>query len=95
MSYGYYDNIHAMMDFTEVLKNEPQKAYDFISCNAYRFTHEGLTEILKEILYSVHYHVGGSFYGSLYNEILGDVQIELDENYDEAYQEYDKWINEF
>lgn len=90
-----YENAHAMMEFTEVLKNEPKKAYDFISCNAYRFSHECLTDILKEVLYSVHYHTGSSFYGDLYEDILGDVQIELDENYDEAYQEYDKWIKEF
>jgi hypothetical protein len=89
-----YENTHAMMDFTEMLKNEPQKAYDFISCNAYRFTHDGLTNILKEILYSLHYHVDNRFYGDLYKNILGDVQIELDENYDEDYQEYQKWIRD-
>ena len=94
MSYGYYDNAKAMMEFTEVLKNEPNKAYDFISCNAYRFSHDGLTDIIKELLYSVHYHTGSSFYGDLYNEILGDVQIELDENYDETYQEYTKWVKD-
>ena len=26
MSYGKYDNIHAMMDFTEVMKKEKEKA---------------------------------------------------------------------
>ena len=88
MSYGIYDNTHAMMEFTEVLKNEPQKAYDFISCNAYRFTKDGLADILKEILYSIKYHTDSNFYGDLYKNILGDAQIELDENYDEAYQEY-------
>ena len=92
MSYGVYDNTHAMMEFTEVLKNEPQMAYDFISRNSYRFTKEGLTDIIKEILYSVKYHTDSSFYGDLYKDILGDVQIELDENYDEAYQEYTEWM---
>ena len=91
MSYGIYDNTHAMMEFTEVLKNEPQKAYDFISCNAYRFTKDGLADILKEILYSIKYHTDSNFYGDLYKNILGDAQIELDENYDEAYQEYTEW----
>ena len=86
------DNTKAMMEFTEVLKNEPQKAYDFIDCNAYRFTKDGLTDILKEILYSIHYHVNNRFYGDLYEDILEDVQIELDENYDEAYQDYTEWI---
>lgn len=90
-----YENTHAMMDFTEVLKSEPSKAYDFISCNAYRFSHAGLTDIIKELLYSIHYHTENSFYGDLYKDILGDVQIELDENYDEEYQEYTKWVEEY
>lgn len=94
MSYGVYDNTKAMMEFTEILKNEPSKAYDFISCNIYRFTKEGLADILKEVLYSVKYHTDTSFYDDLYEYILRDVQIELDENYDEAYQEYDRWIND-
>lgn len=89
-----YDNTHAMMEFTEVLKCEPDKAYDFISRNGHRFSKDGLIDILKEILYSMHYHVSDRFYDGLYSKILGDAQIELDENYDEAYQEYDKWIKE-
>ena len=31
MSCGKWDSIHAVMDFTEVLKNEPEKAFDFIT----------------------------------------------------------------
>ena len=93
MGYGTYDNTHAMMEFTEILKNEPSKAYDFISCNIYRFTKEGLADILKKVLFSIKYHTDTSFYDDLYEYILRDVQIELDENYDEAYQEYDRWIN--
>ena len=91
---GKYDNIHAIMDFTEVLKNEPEKAYDFIVYNSYRFTKEGFLDIVKELLQSIKHHVSGSFYGDLYANILGDVQIELDENYDKAYQEYHKWLEE-
>ena len=34
----YWDNATVMAEFTEILKNEPNKAYDFISCNAFRFT---------------------------------------------------------
>ena len=88
MSYGTWDSIHAMMDFTEVLKNEPEKAFDFIDCNAYRFEKVEVVKILKEVLYSLKYHVGGRFYGSLYADILSDVQTEIDEDYDELYQEY-------
>ena len=92
MSYGKYDSIHAVMDFTEVLKNGPEKAFDFITCNACRFEKDDIINILKVVLYSLKYHTGGSFYGSLYADILGDVQIELDEDYDEAYEKYDEWI---
>lgn len=88
---GKYDSIHAVMDFTEVLKNEPEKAFDFITCNAYRFEKGDVVNILKELLYSLKYHIGDRFYGSLYADILGDVQIEIDEDYDEAYQEYYEW----
>lgn len=94
MSYGDYDNTKAMMEFTEVLKNEPDKAYDFIINNSYRFSKDGLADILKEMLYSIHYHIGNSFYGNLESDILGDVQIELDDDYDDAYQKYDKWVHE-
>ena len=93
-SYGVYDNTKAMMEFTELLKNEPNKAYDFISCNSYRFTEDGLTDILKEVLYSINYHTNSRYYGSLYKSILGDVSIELDENYEKAYEEYNRWIEE-
>lgn len=80
------ENIVAMAEFTEILKNEPRKAYDFISCNAYRFEKDDLKEILKELLYSLSYHVKNRFYGDLYSAILEDVQVELDEIYDEQYQ---------
>ena len=75
------ENIKAMMEFTEVLKNEPDKAYDFFTVNAYRFEKTDLENILKEILCSLNYHINNNFYGKLLGDILGDVQIELDENY--------------
>lgn len=88
MSCEKWESIHAVMEFTEVLKNEPEKAFDFITCNAYRFEKGDVVNILKELLYSLKYHVGSSFYGSLYADILSDVQTKIDEEYDEAYQEY-------
>ena len=88
MGYGTWGSIHAMMDFTEVLKNEPEKAFDFIDCNSYRFEKVEVVKILKEVLHSLKYHVGCRFYGSLYADILSDVQTEIDEDYDELYQEY-------
>lgn len=83
-----YEDTKTMMNFTEILKNEPKKAYDFICANYHIFSKDKLAEIIKELLYSLHYHVDNNFYGDLYNDILTDVQIELDETYDEEYQEY-------
>lgn len=82
------ENIKAMMEFTEVLKNEPDKAYDFFTVNAYRFEKTDLENILKEILCSLNYHINNNFYGKLLGDILGDVQIELDEDYDKQYEKY-------
>lgn len=87
-----YEDIKVMMDFTEILKNEPQKAYDFICVNYHIFSKDKLAEIIKELLYSLHYHVDNTFYDDLYNDILTDVQIELDETYDEEYNEYGSLI---
>ena len=83
-----YADTKIMMEFTEILKNEPQHAYDFICSNYHMFSKDKLAEIIKELLYSLHYHIDNNFYGDLYNNILTDVQIELDETYDEEYQEY-------
>ena len=83
-----FEDTKTMMEFTEILKNEPQKAYDFICANYYMFSKDKLAEIIKELLYSLHYHIDNSFYGDLYNDILTDIQIELDETYDEECQEY-------
>lgn len=83
-----YADTKIMMEFTEILKNEPQHAYDFICSNYYILSKDKLAEIIKELLYSLHYHTDNNFYGDLYNDILTDVQIELDETYDEEYQEY-------
>lgn len=90
-----FEDTKIMMEFTEILKNEPQKAYDFMCCNYYMFSKDKLAEIIKELLYSLHYHVDNNFYDGLYNDILTDVQIELDETYDEEYQEYGLMIEDF
>lgn len=96
--YDWQDSISAMMEFTEILKNEPIKAKDYIECNIYRFQKEELKNILVEVLQSLNHHVGheyyGNAYGHLYEDILGDVQIELDEQYEEKYEKYSNWLHE-
>ena len=86
-----YDETITMMNFTELLKNEPEKAYDFITYNAGGLSRDVLIDILKEILHSLKYNLNDQTYGDLHNKILEDVQIEIDEKYDEDYQEYKTW----
>ena len=88
MSYKNYENIHAMMGFTEVLKNEPKKAFGFICENGHRFEKSDLINIIKELLYGIQYHTDNRSCGNLFPIILEDVQIELDDRYDDLYKEY-------
>lgn len=85
-------NIGAMMEITEVLKNNPENACKFLRENADRFTKEGLLNILTEVFKSIDHNVNrGAVDGRLtaiYRDIFEDVQVELDEKYDDAYCQY-------
>ena len=93
MSYKNYDNILTMMEFTEVLRNEPKKAFNFICNNGYKFEKTDLINIIKELLYGIQYHTDNRSCGNLFPIILEDVQIELDEKYDDLYKEYYDYID--
>ena len=76
-------SIRTMAEFTEVLKNNPKLAYDFISINSYKMDKTEIVAIVKELLYGIYNDCD-----SMQTEqLLGDVAIELDEQYDEQYQE--------
>ena len=76
-------SIRTMAEFTEVLKNSPKLAYDFISINSYKMDKTEIVAIVKELLYGIYNDCD-----SMQTEqLLGDVAIELDEQYDEQYQE--------
>ena len=76
-------SIRTMAEFTEVLKNSPKLAYDFISINSYKMDKTEIVAIVKELLYGIYNDCD-----SMQTEqLLGDVAIELDEHYDEQYQE--------
>ena len=64
-----------MKDFVEVLKNNPNHAYDFIANNYYKMSKEELASIAKELLYAIHY-----FNKVEEKEILESVGIELEDN---------------
>ena len=77
------ESICAMAQFTEVLKNNPDHAYDFIGQNYWKMSKDELTNIVKELLFGVKEYV----YKQEYKDIMENVAVELDEQYEDQYQE--------
>lgn len=77
------DSIRTMAEFTEVLKNSPKLAYDFISINHYKMNKTEIVAIVKELLYGIYNDCDSM----QMEQLLDDVAVELDEQYDEQYQE--------
>lgn len=76
-------SIETMANFTEILKNEPKKAYDFIANYGHLFDKNELINIIKELIYGMHV----SLLDSIFENTMLNIGIELDDQYDEAYQE--------
>lgn len=68
-----------MKGFIDVLKNNPNGAYDYICNNYYKMSKEELKDITKELLYAVHDNVTEKEH----DEILKDVATELEDFYTE------------
>lgn len=68
-----------MKEFIEVLKNNPNGAYDFICNNYYKMSKDELKDIAKELLYTVYDNVTEKEH----NKILDDVATELENTYTE------------
>ena len=64
-----------MAEFVEVLKNNPNHAYDFIANNYWKMSKEELASVTKELLYAIHY-----FNKAEESEILESVGVELEDN---------------
>ena len=79
------ESIRLMAEFTNILRNNPNHAYDFIGQNYYKMRSEELSNIIKELLYGIKDCV----YPNEYKEIMENVSIELDEQYEELYQKKD------
>lgn len=69
-----------MKEFIEVLKNNPDNAYDFICNNYYKMSKEELKDIVKELLFAVYDNVINT---AEYNKIMNDVATELEDSYTE------------
>lgn len=76
-------SVETMANFTEVLQNEPKKAYDFIANYGHLFDKNELINIIKELICGIRVSFGNAQFLS----VMRDVGIELDNQYDEAYQE--------
>lgn len=63
-----------MQEFIEVLKSNPNHAYDFIANNYYKFSKEELASVAKELLYAIHY-----FNKAEEADILESVGLELED----------------
>ena len=68
-----------MLELINVLKNNPNGAYDFICNNYYKMSKEELKDVVKELLYAIHSNVNESEH----NKMLDDVATELAESYED------------
>lgn len=69
-----------MEELINVLKNNPDGAYDFICNNYYKMSKEELKDITKELLYAVYDNVTKAEH----NKILNDAATELEDFYVES-----------
>ena len=66
-----------MKEFIEVLKNNPNGAYDYISNNYFEMSKDELKDIVKELLYAVYDNVTEEEH----DKILMDAATELEDFY--------------
>ena len=67
------DNIDTIIQFAEVLKNNPDNAYDFICNNYHKMSKSELASIVKELLYAIHENCEHSMFD--------DIAIEIEDLY--------------
>lgn len=68
-----------MLELINVLKNNPNGAYDFICNNYYKMSKEELKDFAKELLYAIHSNTDKAEH----DKMLNDVATELAESYEE------------
>ena len=67
-----------MNEFIEVLKNNPNGAYDHICNNYYKMSKEELKDITKELLFAIYDNVINT---AEHDKIMNDVATELENFY--------------
>ena len=69
-----------MKEFIDVLKNNPNHAYDFICNNYYKMSKDELKDIAKELLFAIYDNVINT---AEHDKIMNDVAMELESFYEE------------
>lgn len=73
-----------MKQFVEILRNNPDKAFDFIANNYHLFSKNELADVAKELLYGIYYEAEyGLITTSDHNKILENAADQLEESYEE------------
>ena len=73
-----------MMEFIEILKTNPDHAYDFICNEAWNFSKDELKDIVKELLYGFYKARENHFITKTEElEIFESISEELEEFYEE------------
>lgn len=73
-----------MKQFIQILRNNPDKAFDFISNNSYLFSKNELVDIIKELLYSIYNDAKWYLITTTdYNRILENAADTLEDIYTE------------
>ena len=77
---------NVIKEFVEILRNNPNKAYDFISNNYHRFSKSEMVDIVKELLYGIYHEAEyGLITKADHDKILENAADELEESWaDEA-----------
>ena len=71
-------SLRAVAEFLDVLKNDPDNAYDFICHEYHRLSKDDLITITKELLYGIHDNCSDEDHA----KILSSVADEIDSQYD-------------
>ena len=73
-----------MMEFIEILRNNPDKAFDYIANNGWKFDKSELVNITKELLYGIYAEAEhGLIVQADHDRILERAADELEEQYTE------------
>ena len=77
-----------MKEFIEILRNNPEKAFDYIANNGWEFDKSELVNIAKELLYGIYYeHEFRYLTKTEHNSILENAADNLADVYEEEMEE--------